>query len=237
MSIMAFESQSVFDEANKLYSKTDFVGAAKLYEQIVNEGYGSKELYYNLGNAYYKQGKIGLTILNYEKALKLDPNDEDVKYNLKIARLKIQDKIEDIPQLFLTEWKQGFVNSIGETAWSWVCIICMLLFCVALALYNISRRIEIRQTSFWLALVFAVCFITTFFIARSSFKQLDEGKNAVVLASSVNVSSSPDETGTRLFVLHEGTKVAVLQQNDTWAEVKLANGNTGWLNLQSIEVF
>lgn len=228
-SAKANESSIVFDSANAAYSKGDFSKAIELYEGIVNKGLESSELYFNIGNAYFKSNNIALAILYYERAKKLNPSDEDITVNLKLANQKVEDKIEAAPQLFLTQWKNGIVDLMSEKAWS---IFCIILLAIALILFSIfitSGNRSLKQAGFFGGMVLIISAFVTLFIAQQKYTQTKYNSDAIITSASVTVMGSPSEKGTKLFILHEGIKVNVTQENDGWSEIKIANGNVGWV--------
>ncbi|OFY85118.1 MAG: hypothetical protein A3F72_04975 [Bacteroidetes bacterium RIFCSPLOWO2_12_FULL_35_15] len=224
----------MLDSANTAYSKGDFSKAIELYEGIANKGLESSELYFNIGNAYFKSNNIALAILYYERAKKLNPSDEDIIVNLKLANQKVEDKIEAAPQLFLTQWKNGIVDMMSETAWS---VFCIILFAMALILFSIfitSGNRSLKQTGFFGGMVFIISAVVTLFIAQQKYTQTKYNSDAIITSASVTVMGSPNEKGTKLFVLHEGIKVNVTQENDGWSEIKIANGNVGWVKRKDV---
>ncbi len=225
----ADQTSGMLDSANSAYSKGDFQRAITQYEGIRNKGLESAELYFNLGNAYFKTNNIAFAVLNYERAKKISPNDEDIAVNLKLVNQKIEDKIDAAPQLFLTQWKNGLVDLMSEKAWS---ILCILLITIALILYAIFISFNNRafkQIGFFGGTIFIVSAIATFFIAQHKYTLTKNNTDAIITSASVTVMGSPNEKGTKLFILHEGTKVDVTQENDGWTEIKIANGNVGWI--------
>lgn len=225
----ADQSSIVLDSANAAYSKGDYSKAIELYEGIANKGLESSELYFNIGNAYFKSNNIALAILYYERAKKLNPSDEDITVNLKLANQKVEDKIEAAPQLFLTQWKNGIVDLMSEKAWS---IFCIILLAIALILFSIfitSGNRSLKQAGFFGGMVLIISAFVTLFIAQQKYTQTKYNSDAIITSASVTVMGSPNEKGTKLFVLHEGIKVNVIQENDGWSEIKIANGNVGWV--------
>ncbi|HEY0029649.1 MAG TPA: tetratricopeptide repeat protein [Bacteroidia bacterium] len=225
----------VFDSANAAYATGRYDTAIKLYESILEKNVESSELYYNLGNAYYKTNEIGLAILNYERAKKLNPSDEDLITNLKLANQRTEDKIEAAPELFITEWKNGIVNLLNETGWS---VLCILLLCFSLILmitYIAAGNKKIKKTGFFGGLVFLLITVIIFFIAQHKYELTKYSADAIILSSSVTATGSPSEKGTKLFILHEGTKVTILQEETEWAEIRIANGNVGWIRSNSLK--
>lgn len=232
--VFAGTGNITLDSANAAYARNDFEKAAKLYEEVLASGVEAPEVYYNLGNTYYRLNKPGLSILNYERARKLAPNDADIKHNLELANQRITDKIDPVPQLFIEEWKSDFLNMFSATGWAVVCIILFICFLLMLALFITGTRTGIRQMGFWSGIVLLAFTVVSFFMARRQNIILMEAQEAVVTTSSVTVKGSPNEKGTKLFVIHEGTKVEIEEIEGNWVEVKIANGNVGWVPASSI---
>jgi len=221
-------ASEISDSANKAYAKGEFEKAAKLYEKKLANG-EAFELYYNLGNSYYKTNNIALAILNYERAKKLKPNDPDVIFNLELANKKIVDKVEPSSSVFIAEWKSSFLNLFSEKGWSVLCISLFFISILLLAAYLFSKRIVIRQVTFWTAFLFIVLAIAVFFCARAQYKQAAFGNEAIIIAQSADVTGSPSANGIRLFILHEGTKVKVLESSQGWSKIELTENKIGWV--------
>ncbi len=225
---------STIDSANSEYSKGDFDKAAKLYESVLNTGFEAPELYYNLGNAYYKSNNTAQAILNYERAKKLDPHNEDILVNLKLANQKIEDKIDEAPQLFLTQWKDGIVQLFSEKEWSIICILTVILALILFSMYVSSQGRILKQIGFWGGCIFILTSMIVFFIAKESYHQTKYSNDAIITSATVTATGSPNENGTKLFILHEGTKVDITQEEENWTEIKIANGNTGWVKSKDL---
>jgi tetratricopeptide (TPR) repeat protein len=231
----ANEYTALIDSANAAYTTNNFEKAAELYQRILDKNVESSEIYFNLGNAYYKMNKTGFAILNYERAKKLDPDDDDINVNLKHAYQKTEDKIEAAPELFLTEWKNGIVNLMSEKEWS---ILFILFICITLLFflfYIMSRNNGIRRFGFYTGAIFIVLSISTFFIAKHKYELTVNSSGAVITGESVTVNGSPNEKGTKLFILHEGTKVNITEDQSDWTEIRIANGNTGWIKTSQLQ--
>ncbi len=233
-SINANENNFLLDSANAAYAKGKYEKAITLYESVLNKGLEAPELYFNLGNAYYKKNYIGLSILNYERAKKLNPHDEDINANLKLANLKIEDKIEAAPQLFLTEWKNDVVYLMNEKNWSILCILLVIASMIFLGLYIASNTRRLKQAGFIIGSVLLISAIITFFIAQNTSDLSKNSGEGIIILPSLTVTGSPDEKSTKLFILHEGTKVHITQENNDWLEIKIANGNVGWVKKQNV---
>lgn len=225
----------LLDSANSAYSKGDYSRASKLYENIISNGQEAPEVYFNLGNAYYKTNNIAFAILNYERALKLEPDNEDFSFNLKLANQKTEDKIDAAPQLFLSQWKNGLVDLMTEKAWSQLCILLICISLILFAIYITMQKRGLKQFGFFGGTTLVILSIITFFIAEYKYSITKNNSEAIITSPSITVTGSPNEKGTKLFILHEGTKVNVTQEDVSWAEIKIANGNTGWIKRSELQ--
>ncbi len=225
----------LLDSANSAYSKADYSKAAKLYENILSNGQEAPEVYFNLGNAYYKTNNIAFAILNYERALKLEPDNEDFNFNLKLANQKTEDKIDAAPQLFLNQWKNGLVELMTEKGWSQMCILLICISLILFAMYITMRKRGLKQLGFFGGTTLVILSIITFFIAQHKYNITKNNSEAIITSPSITVTGSPNEKGTKLFILHAGTKVNVTQEDVSWAEIKIANGNTGWIKISELQ--
>jgi tetratricopeptide (TPR) repeat protein len=224
-----------YDSANAAYVKKRYDLAIQYYESIINANQQSPALYFNLGNAYYQTGDYAQAILNYERAKKLAPNDEDIAVNLKFANQKTEDKIEAAPEMFLVGLQKKVVSLLDERSWSLFCIISFVLSLFFIALFIGSGNQFLKKAGFYLAGGAIFVFIVTFFIAKSSYNSSQNHNEAIIMASSVTVLGSPAESSTKLFILHKGSKVVVKEENNGWLEVRIANGNVGWVKATQVE--
>ncbi|TKG88888.1 tetratricopeptide repeat protein [Puteibacter caeruleilacunae] len=225
----AAKENPVLTEANQLYAEAKYQEAIVKYEQLLKQNLEAGELYYNLGNAYYKTGDIPKAILNYERAKLLSPNDEDITYNLELANQHVLDKIEPLPQVFFLKWKHNIINSKSADEWAWISAITFIFFIILLGIFILSGMVSLKKMSFSIGISLFIVSIMTFTFASSQKHKINKRKNAIVFTPSVTVKSSPAESGTNLFVIHEGLKVQVTDSVTNWKEIKLADGNKGWL--------
>ena len=226
---------AVLDSANAAYAKGNFQGAAEGYEKILTSGYESPDVYFNLGNAYYKLDQTGKSILNYERAKKRSPRDEDVAYNLKLANQRTLDKIEPAPKLFLDEWWETLRAGQSERTWALRSTGCFVLFLFFLGVFIISSHSLNKQFGFWLGILFLACTLVTFSIARSRYHEMASPDAAIVLSSSAEVKNAPAETGTKLFILHEGAKAGVSETRGDWVRIGLSSDKVGWVKKSQVE--
>jgi tetratricopeptide (TPR) repeat protein len=235
---MAFADEAAirFEEANQAYRSGNFAAAAHAYEQILAQGYESAELHYNLGNSYYKQNRIPAAILQYERALKLAPDDEDILHNLSLANLRITDRIEPLPELFLVTWWKQFVTFLPADGWAWMGLISLWAALASAALLLSALRPWLLRR---IAALVALAGITLFLASLAGMlgrARLDAGSSYAILQSpSVHVRSAPDERSTGLFVLHEGVKLQLLDSVSGWTRIKLADGKTVWVPTSAFE--
>ena len=231
----AFEPATEYQKANSLYQKNSFDSAAKIYEKIISEEYFSTEVYFNLGNCYYKTNKSAKAILNYERALKLKPNDEDILFNLKVAQLKIVDKIETVPEIFYVRWVNNMAALISVDKWGTIITICFWLMLLFASVYVVSQRSTLKTVSLLFTFTFLIFTCTSWFLAKQNYELTKMKRSAVILSESVYVKSSPGENNTDLFLLHEGTKASILDEFENWEKIKIANGSVGWVKKTDLE--
>lgn len=225
----------LWQTANTAYNAGNYAQAEECYTRIVEQGLHSAALYYNLANAHFKQDELGKALLYYNRALRLRPNDEDIRHNLEYAEQSTKDSIEKIPEFFLKTWIKSLRGALSCTAWS---ILSLVMLATALAfglIYMLAQRLSLRKTGFYLMSVTALLFIVTTAFAWSERNMLTKRSEAIVMNSAVSIKSSPDRSATELFVLHEGTKVTIGEAIDGWAEVRIADGRKGWIEDERIE--
>lgn len=221
--------------ANTAYNAGNYALAEECYTRIVEQGLHSAALYYNLANAHFKQDELGKAMLYYNRALRLRPNDEDIRHNLEYAEQSTKDSIEEIPEFFLKTWIKSLRGALSCTAWSILSLLMLVAALVCGLLYLLAQRLSLRKIGFYLMAVTALLFVVTTAFAWSERNMLVERSEAIIMNSAVSIKSSPDRSATELFVLHEGTKVTIGETIDGWAEVRIADGRKGWIEQERIE--
>lgn len=219
-------AQTPFDEANKAYAEGRFAQAAAAYEELLQDQQNAT-LYYNAGNAYYKNGELGKAILNYERALLLDPNHADAKYNLEVANSKLPVKIDE-SDFFLSIWFKSIRNLFQEHTWIILSIVLFILCLAGILTFLLAHEPWLRKTAFhsaWVALLF--CIITGI-NANSLHKRNTLRNEAIITQGIVTIMSSPDASGIELFRLYEGHKVTIRETVGEWTNVK-AGKHEGWI--------
>lgn len=224
-------------EADSAYIRNDFAAAVELYESILKNDGESADIYYNLGNSYYKMNNIAKAVLNYERALLLNPGNGDIRFNLELARSKTVDKVTPPSEMFFVTWTQSLINTMSEKAWAQTGIVAFLLTILALSLYIFGKRIILKKVGFIAALCFFLITILANVFASEQKAELVNHKNAIIMAPSVTVKSTPNRSGTDLFILHEGRKVMIKDNTmKEWKEIRLEDGNVGWVPTSVIEI-
>ena len=218
-----------FAKANFYYNESRYDTALVIYEKIMDEGYVSAPLLYNIGNTYFKMRNYPMAILNYEKALKLEPNNDEIKQNLAIANALITDKIEPVPVFFMTKWWRNIGNQLSANGWAKVSLELFGIFLLLLFFYFTTRSRGIRKASFFTGILVLMVFICSLVFASQKHKYINEHNEAIVMTPTITVKSSPSSSGVDLFVLHEGTKVEILDNTDKWDKIKIADGSVGWM--------
>ena len=214
---------------NKAYNENKFQQAEEYYLAVINQGLASPELYYNLGNAYFKMNDMPSAILYYEKALKLHPKDEDINFNLNLANSRIIDKIEPVPVFFLWKWWKQILNVMSPDQWAKTGIAFFIIFLFFFSVFLVSRMVTLRKISFWTGLLVFVLTLFTMTVGFQTNRSMKKEREGIIFTPTVTVKSSPSENSVDLFVIHEGTKVQILDNLENWTEIKIANGSVGWL--------
>jgi len=224
-----------FRDGVELYSAGKYTEALEVWKSLYNSGYRSAALDYNIANACFKTNDLPGAILFYERALLLKPSGEDIKYNLEVARTMVVDRFNEVPEIFFVTWF-NFISLLARTdTWAAVSIITFILFFILLGLYLFSSRYRLKVASFWIAVfMLLISGCTLAFSLRSRYLLNNSGK-AIVFCPQVSGRSSPDEGGNELFLIHEGTKVTITDSLKNWYEIRLPDGNKGWVQQECLE--
>jgi tetratricopeptide (TPR) repeat protein len=220
---------NLIEKANQAYNNGSFTEAIDQYQAVVESGYVSAALFYNLGNAYFKSRDIPSAILYYEKALKINPRDEQARFNLNIANSQITDKIEAVPEMFYLRWWKSFTGLFSPGTWARLSIVLFISMMALVTLFTVTQSLGIRRGAFWAGLVVILLMVTSFYVAYQKHYHLTHDNYAIIFTPTVTVKSSPAKNSVDLFVIHEGTKVEILDKVEGWYEIKIVNGSIGWL--------
>ena len=224
-------------QADSAYINNDFACAISIYETILQNDGESADIYYNLGNSYYKMDNIAKAILNYEKALQLNPGNGDIRFNLELANSKTVDKVVPMSEMFFVTWVRSLTNSLSEKGWGKVGITTFLVTLIGLLLYFFGKKIILKKIGFIAAIAFFfICIIANVFASIQKTEAMNHS-NAIIMVPSITVKSTPNEGGTDLFILHEGRKVMIKDNTmKEWKEIQLEDGNVGWVPVSAIEI-
>jgi len=229
-------ADELLKKAAVLYSQSHYAEAATIYEHILANFGTSDKIYYNLGNAYYKSKNMAPAILNYERAIRLNPGDRDARFNLEMCQARITDKIEPVGMFFINRWFKSLGNSYNSNAWAGISIFFFILFIACLFIYFFTKFSWLKKSGFFVGILFICLSVLSLVYSGEQHHSLVKPDTAILFAPTVTVKSSPDESGTDLFIIHEGCKVKVLSVLGTWSEIELEDGNIGWLESNNIQV-
>lgn len=224
-----------FRKGIELYTSENFEGALNEWMEIYNTGYSSASLCYNIGNAHFKLDNIPGAVLFYERARLLRPSDENINYNLQIARSRVIDKFEEIPELFFVRWFDFLSLLMPGDRWAFISVASFIIFLTTLSVYIYTSQYKLKVAGFWTALFFFILSLVSLSFALRNKTLVIDNQEAIIMTPSVNGKSSPDNSGTDLFVIHEGSKVTVEDTVGDWFEIRLSDGNKGWIPSACIE--
>lgn len=223
-------------KGDSAYIKEDYAAAIQIYEALLKNGEAA-DVYYNLGNSYYKIGEIAKAVLNYERALLLQPGNGDIRANLEVARAKTIDKVEPVPEVFFVSWIKSLTNSMSVDAWATWGIVSFILLIIAFYFFIFSKQIMLKKIGFISGIILLIVTVCSNLFASQQKEHLVNRSEAIVMNPSVTVRSTPSESGTSLFILHEGRKVSVKDNSmKEWKEIRLEDGKVGWVPASAIDV-
>ena len=224
-----FASEQVFELGNKQYVNENYSAAISLYDSILISGMESSELYYNLGNCHYKTNDWANAIWHYEKSLQLN-NNEKTKHNLELVKLKIIDRIEPLPQLFYKKWWINLTQTLSTQVWQILTLFGMgFIFILQL----ISQFTSLKSKL--ITKIFSAITVIILLITQTSYHNNFTKKEAIIFSETITVNSAPTSSSTNLFTLHAGSKVEIIDTIGDWINIKIANGNSGWIAQNSIK--
>jgi tetratricopeptide (TPR) repeat protein len=234
--ISAYSPKDEYNTANNEFNSGDYSKSAARYQTLIDSGYKESEVYFNLGNSYFRLNNIPMAILNFERAKKLNPNDDDIEFNLKIANLKIVDKFEPVPKVFFVEWYEIMIQLMYSGSWGILTVASCWVFFISIVLLLFAKLSGLRKSITLLAFISLLAIFVSGFLGYKAFMNENSDKQAIIFNPSVYVKSAPDPGSNDLFILHEGTKVTLTESIDNWLRIKLENGNIGWIKLDEIKI-
>ena len=235
-----FASNTTLAEAEEAFRTGDFARSIELFEAVIAQELAennreSAQLHYNLGNAYFRNNELGKAILNFERALLLDPGNSDIRHNLHFAQHHTIDHIELSATTFLSNWIRGVRNQLSSNGWAMIAIVLFILFLGCIALFLFVSYVWAKKTAFYSGIILLLLLVVANVFA---FRQKDERINrhfAIVMPTGISIHASPDANSNQLFQLHEGTKVRIRNTDGNWYEIEIANGTVGWTLRSNVE--
>jgi len=228
--------EQLFQQGNMQYQQGNLAAAKDLYEKILASGYVSGDLYYNLGNTFYRAGDIPRAILTYERALRLMPQDEDLRHNLQLANLSIADRIEPTPRLFFWDSWDGLKSAFSLRGATWAMYIPYLMMLGSLTVVMLARRYRVKRIALVASVACAAGFLFLLMVFIARVNDSSRTDDAIVMAAIATVKNSPDVKSSDAFVLHGGVKVRILDSVSDWLSIRLADGKVGWIEKSAVEV-
>ena len=235
-SLAKADSYSIMQTANEYYKNNRYQLAIDEYNKLLLDGFEGTSLYYNLGNAHYRLGKVGFAILYYEKALKLSPTDEDVKHNLALAKLNLKDKVDTLPPFFIFNLWEGLLAAFSVSGWTIIVYIIFILVLIVFVVYFFSRSVTEQRISFFTGIGLTVILLLTISLLIVKMNKEFNTKDGVIIETSVIVKSSPDYSSKDSFQIHEGLKVRIEDNVDDWVKIRLNDGKIGWIAQKSLGI-
>ncbi|TDQ28426.1 tetratricopeptide repeat protein [Tenacibaculum caenipelagi] len=232
---LAQSTSDLFLKANDLYKEGKYEEAIRLYEQIEDENAISSELYYNLGNCYYKLNKVAPTIYNYERALKLNPLNEDAQNNLILAKRLTLDRIEALPKSIFQKFNHNYLQKFTYNTWAIITIVFSFIASVLFLLFYFSDASSKKRTYFTTSIISFLLLIISLVITYTQYNQSKNNIQAIIFVEEVSVNNEPTSNSSEVFTLHEGTKVNVLDSVDNWKKIKLVDGKVGWVPSENLK--
>jgi len=232
--LFAQSATDLFEKASVSYEAKDYETSIEFYLELEELPVYSSDVYYNLANCYYKTHQKAKAVLYYEKALKIAPNDEDVLFNLKLVQLQLVDKLAQIPQPFYTKWMDKVKNLQSIDGWAKMGLLFLFIFSILIIWFFISSNYKLKKKlflGFFLSLIFGLKSL-----GMAYYSQSTQQVNAILMDANAYVKSAPSSQSEDLFILHEGTKILVLEEFNDWTKIKLSDGMIGWLESGVIEV-
>jgi len=233
--VSAINPDSLMIQANRAYDHQQYDSAINMYQRVLKMGLVSPKLYFNLGDAYFRQKDMPSAILYFEKAKKLAPNNEDIQYNLDLANTMIPDKIEKVPEMFLKRWWNYFYDMFDANTWAILSLVTFAVFVLLVGIFILSQGRGTRKVSFFTGILMLLVAIAAFGLASQKAYYLQHHNEAIIFTPTITAKSSPTPNSVDLFVIHQGAKVRLLDEVDGWKKIRLQNGSIGWLPKQSMK--
>ena len=227
---------SLWAKGNEAYSIGEFNNAIQYYSKIEKQGLVSAALYYNMGNAYYRMKENGKAILYYERTLKVDPANSDARINLQFASAQTLDKIEEVPDFIFITWIKNVRNSLSSNGWATLALVLLGFTLLFLLGFKFVGRRRAKKICFIISCCMLFFTIVSFLFSVNLAIRANSSDSAIVMNNIGNVKSAPNTTGNSIFVLHQGTKLKILEKAEGWDRIQIKDGRQGWIETEDIEV-
>lgn len=225
--------EKLFNEASALYEQNAYADALSTYKEIERTGQYSSNLYFNIANCHFKMQQNAKAVLYYEKVLKISPNDEDALFNLKLVQLQLVDKLAEVPQLFYQRWLSSIKNLFSIDQWAKLGLVFVFLFVLSFIIFLFSKAYRLKKNLFsFSAITFLLSII---FLGFAYYSEDTLKKEAILMEPNAYIKSAPSSQSEDLFILHEGTKIQILEVFNDWTKIKLSDGMIGWLESKAME--
>ncbi|MDR0729018.1 MAG: tetratricopeptide repeat protein [Prevotellaceae bacterium] len=226
---------SLWSQANAFYANGQYSDAARLYAEIEAMNTVSAELYFNMGNAYFKQNEPARAILYYERAQRLSPNDAAIAYNLEMAQLRTLDRVDTVPEFFLFTWVRNLRQWADADTWAMLSLFLVAGTLLCLSGFFFIRSVRLRKLSFFMAVACVLLTVGSIVFAFYQQREVSDRSQAIIFPAVVPVKSAPGNTGKDLFMLHEGAKVTIIDELSDWQNIRLPDGREGWIEAGNAE--
>lgn len=223
------QNQDIFEQGKNHYNEANYEAAIQSWETILESGQHSAAVYFNLGNAYFKSNQLAFSIYYYEKALQLAPSDTDIQNNIAIAKSQTVDSIEPLPKNLISTWFENTARALKFDVWAWITIALAFGLSLAFLMYFFSKSTFKKRVFFTGFLLLVGFCILSFFITHYSYQNTTQERLGIVFAESTQVKTEPLERGEVSFVLHEGTKLKIINDEQDWVRIQLVDGKDGWM--------
>lgn len=233
--LYAQDAMTLAHKGDDHYRNGEYTEAIECYEQVLSIGMTSAELHYNLAGAYYRNNQIGMAILNYERALRIQPSMKDAKENLTLAESRTIDNISPVPQFFFARWYNALCHAMPPATWRIIWIVLLSLLCISFIVFQAGHSIKTKKTSLICGTISLLLLLFASTLLLSTTHKYNAHSEAIIIDPTITVKSSPENNSVDKLLLHEGTKVTILDELNGWYKIRIADGTTGWCDLQTIE--
>ena len=235
-SVFSQTNENPFEKATQYYDQGEYQNAIDQYKSILKSGKESSALYYNLANTYYKLNHVPESIYYYEKALQLNPKNQQAKNGLLLANQMKVDAITPLPKTWLRQLSDAITGLFSLQTWAVLSIIGVIVFVLSFFCYYFLEQTALKRLFFTLMFVSVAVAVGTYFISDFHKRQVDGEKYAILFDKTVRVFSEANSYSNEVVQLHEGTKVEIIEKNNDWIKIRLANGKIGWTKESTLKV-